>query len=250
MTTRIPAPIPAYPGPLRKVGVIGAGLMAGQFAALFAVRLDIPVVITDLDQEKVQAGLAAVRAVLDRQVRRGRLEDEWADRAVDRIVGTVGGAGFEDADWVIEAVYEDLAVKQQVMSHYESLVGPATIMATNTSSLSVQQIGSGLRRPDRLVGFHFFNPVAVMRLIEVVRTPLTDPDVMQTALATARALGKTPVSVTDTAGFLVNRLLTRVLAECWHLVEGALRWKPWSGGWTSSTPRCHPSSCWRWWDPR
>ncbi|MTD15984.1 hypothetical protein GIS00_18775 [Nakamurella sp. YIM 132087] len=210
---------PSYAGPLRKVGVIGAGTMASQLAVLFAQKLDIPVVMTDLDQARVDAGLAHAASVLDRQVSRGKIDAAAKDRALSRLEGRPQGEGFEDADWVIEAVYEDLGVKQAVMAEYEAKVGPQAILATNTSSLSVAGIGARLQRPERLVGFHFFNPVAVMRLIEVIRTPGVDEDVVQVAVGTASALGKTPVVVTDTAGFLVNRLLTRAGAAAWQLAE-------------------------------
>jgi 3-hydroxyacyl-CoA dehydrogenase len=215
-------PIPAYTGSLRTVGIIGAGTMAGQFAALFALRLDIPVLITDLDQDKLDHGLATVRSVLDRMVSRGKLDAERADQAYGRVRGTLNGEGFADADWVIEAVFEDLGVKQNVLAHYESLVGPQAILATNTSSLSVAEIGAKLQRPERLVGFHFFNPVAVMRLIEVVRTGATLPEVVATAVETAQALGKTPVVCTDTAGFIVNRVLTRAMAQAWQEAEAGV----------------------------
>lgn len=215
-------PIPEYHGPVSTVGVIGAGSMASQFAALFALRLDVPVLMSDLDADRLDAGIAKAGAVLDRMVSKGRLTAERADQARSRISGSLDPAGFAEVDWLIEAVFEDLEVKQDVMARYEAAVGPLAILATNTSSLSVAAIGARLARPERLVGFHFFNPVAVMKLIEVVKTPTVTDDVIQVAMSTAQALGKTPVLCTDTAGFLVNRLLTRVLAESWRQVEAGV----------------------------
>ncbi|MBI5160146.1 MAG: enoyl-CoA hydratase/isomerase family protein [Micrococcales bacterium] len=205
--------------PVTKVGVLGAGLMASQFALLFLRRLQVPVVITDLDQARVDRGLEHIRGEVDALLAKGRIDADEAGRLRSLISGTVDKADFADCDWVIEAVFEELAVKQQVFAEIEKHIAPDAILATNTSSLSVERIGSQLAHPERLVGFHFFNPVAVMPLIEVVRTEQTTDEALSTAMLTAAALKKTAVITRDTPGFVVNRVLAKVLGEAMHAVE-------------------------------
>ncbi|RJK92984.1 3-hydroxyacyl-CoA dehydrogenase [Vallicoccus soli] len=207
------APPSGLARPVTKVGVVGAGLMASQLALLFARRLQVPVVLTDLDQERVDRGLERVRADVQGQVAKGRLSPAAAQRVVALVTGTTDLGAFADADFVIEAVFEEMGVKQQVLSAVEAVVGPECVLATNTSSLSVTRMGSGLARPERLVGFHFFNPVAVLPLLEVVRTGRTDDATLATAFATARALRKSAVLVRDATAFVVNRLLLRAMGE-------------------------------------
>jgi 3-hydroxyacyl-CoA dehydrogenase/enoyl-CoA hydratase/carnithine racemase len=202
-----------------KVGVLGAGLMASQFALLFLRRLQVPVVITDLDQARVDKGLAYIRGELDTLLQKGRIDADERNRLEALLTGTTDKADFADCDWVIEAVFEELSIKQQVFAEIEQHVSPETVLATNTSSLSVEQIGAMLQHPERVVGFHFFNPVAVMPLIEVVKAPKTDDATLATAMATAAALKKNAVITADTPGFVVNRILAKVLGEAMHAVE-------------------------------
>jgi 3-hydroxyacyl-CoA dehydrogenase/enoyl-CoA hydratase/carnithine racemase len=213
------APDAALAQPVTKVGVIGAGLMASQFAVLFVRRLQVPVVITDLDQARVDKGLAYIRTEIDKLRDKGRISQDEANRLKALVTGTTDRADFADADWVIEAVFEELGVKQQVFADIEKYVSETAVLATNTSSLSVEQIGAKLAHPERVVGFHFFNPVAVMPLIEVVRTPHTTDAVLSTAMATAAKLKKTAVITRDTPGFVVNRVLAKVLGETMHAVD-------------------------------
>jgi 3-hydroxyacyl-CoA dehydrogenase/enoyl-CoA hydratase/carnithine racemase len=202
-----------------KVGVLGAGLMASQFALLFLRRLQVPVVITDLDQARVDKGLAYIRGELDTLLQKGRIDADERNRLDALLTGTTDKADFADCDWVIEAVFEELSIKQQVFAEIEQHVSPEAVLATNTSSLSVEQIGAMLQHPERVVGFHFFNPVAVMPLIEVVKAPKTDDGTLATAMATAAALKKNAVITADTPGFVVNRILAKVLGEAMHAVE-------------------------------
>lgn len=202
-----------------KVGVLGAGLMASQFALLFLRRLQVPVVITDLDQARVDKGLAYIRGELDTLLQKGRIDADEANRLNALLSGTTDKADFADCDWVIEAVFEELSIKQQVFAEIEQHVSAEAVLATNTSSLSVEQIGAKLAHPERVVGFHFFNPVAVMPLIEVVKAPKTDEATLATAMATAAALKKNAVITADTPGFVVNRILAKVLGEAMHAVE-------------------------------
>ena len=202
-----------------KVGVIGAGLMASQFALLFVRRLKVPVVITDLDQARVDKGVAYIHDEIQKLLDKGRITQDDANQLQALVTGTTDKADFADCDWVIEAVFEELGVKQDVFADVEQYISPEAILATNTSSLSVEQIGAKLKNPERLVGFHFFNPVAVMPLIEVVRTPHTNDESLATAMATAATLFKTAVITKDTPGFVVNRILAKVLGEAMHAVD-------------------------------
>ena len=181
------APDKSLARPVTKVGVVGAGLMAAQIALLFVRRLQVPVVMTDLDQARVDSGVGYVRAEIDKQLSRGRISPDAANRQKALITGSVAKDGFADADFVIEAVFEELAVKRQVLAEVEAVVPETCVLATNTSSLSVTAMASGLAHPERVVGFHFFNPVAVLPLVEVVRGSLTDDAAVATALAVGTA---------------------------------------------------------------
>ncbi|MFJ6026550.1 3-hydroxyacyl-CoA dehydrogenase NAD-binding domain-containing protein [Pseudarthrobacter sp. NPDC092424] len=199
--------------PVTKIGVVGAGLMAGQLALLFARQLMVPVVLTDIDQERVDKGVAYVHAEVDKLLARKRISQDAANRTRALVTGSVSKQAFVDADFVIEAVFEELAVKKQVFAELEAIVAEDCILATNTSSLSVTAMAEDLRHPERLVGFHFFNPVAVMPLLEIVRAPRTDDPVLATAFELAKALKKTGVLVKDAPAFVVNRILLRLMGE-------------------------------------
>ena len=196
-----------------KVGIIGAGLMASQFALLFLRRLQVPVVITDLDQTRIDKGLAYIRDEIAKLEDKGRIDADEANRLRGLIHGTTGKAEFQDCDFVIEAVFEEVGIKQKVFGEIEQYVAPEAILATNTSSLSVDEIGARLQHPERLVGFHFFNPVAVMPLIEIVKTPVTSEEALATAFVVAKKLRKNAVLTADAPGFVVNRLLAKVMGE-------------------------------------
>ncbi|WP_411558349.1 3-hydroxyacyl-CoA dehydrogenase NAD-binding domain-containing protein [Plantibacter sp. MPB07] len=202
-----------------KVGIIGAGLMASQFALLFLRRLQVPVVITDLDQGHVDAGVARIHGEIDTLRGKGRISPDESNRLKALLSGTTDKADFADCDWVIEAVFEEVGVKQSVFAEVEQYVSEQAVLATNTSSLSVEEIGAKLAHPERLVGFHFFNPVAVMPLLEVVRTPQTDDETLATAFATAAKLKKSAILTADAPGFIVNRLLAKVMGEAAHALD-------------------------------
>ena len=213
------APDKALAKKVSKVGVIGAGLMASQFALLFVRRLKVPVIITDLDQSRVDKGLEYITGEIDKLRAKGRISADETNRLKALVSGTTDKKDFADCDWVIEAVFEELAVKQQVFADVEQFIAADAILATNTSSLSVEQIGAKLQHPERVVGFHFFNPVAVMPLIEVVKTASTTEEALSTAMVTAAALRKNAVITTDTPGFVVNRVLAKLLGENMHALE-------------------------------
>jgi 3-hydroxyacyl-CoA dehydrogenase/enoyl-CoA hydratase/carnithine racemase len=212
---RHPSMVPPETRPARvgRVGVVGAGLMAAQLAVLFLTRLRVPVMISDVDRERVQRGLEHVRGELAQRVERGRLSPHEAGQLGELVTGRVGTSGFEDCDLVIEAVFEEIGVKRRVFADLERVVRPDCILATNTSSLLVTEMAEGLRHPERVVGIHFFNPVAAMPLVEIVRTGATSDRALATAFELARRLGKTPVGARDSSGFVVNRVLGAVLSE-------------------------------------
>jgi 3-hydroxyacyl-CoA dehydrogenase/enoyl-CoA hydratase/carnithine racemase len=213
------APDRSLARPVTKVGIVGAGLMAAQIALLFARRLQVPVVMTDLDQARVDAGVAYVHGEVAKLAARGRLSPDAAGRLTALVTGSVSKAPFADADFVIEAVFEELTVKKQVFAEVEAIVSAQCVLATNTSSLSVSAMAGGLARPERVVGFHFFNPVAVLPLVEVVRGAATDDGALATALAVGQGLKKNCVIVADRPAFVVNRLLTRFLGDITRSVD-------------------------------
>ncbi|MGO2663711.1 3-hydroxyacyl-CoA dehydrogenase NAD-binding domain-containing protein [Mycetocola reblochoni] len=198
---------------VNRVGIVGAGLMASQFAVLFLRRLQVPVIITDVDQNRVDAGVERIRADIDALHDKGRISRDERNRLSVLVSGTTDHADFAGCDWVIEAVFEELSVKQDVFRSIEQHVSPDTVLATNTSSLSVSEIGSVLTHPERLIGFHFFNPVAIMPLVELVRASQSDDAAIATGFAVAKALKKNAVLVADAPGFVVNRLLAKVMGE-------------------------------------
>jgi len=213
------APSSALARDVTKVGIVGAGLMASQLALLFARRLEVPVVLTDLDQTRVDKGVGYVHAELDKQLAKGRLDPGKAAKAKSLVSGSVDKAAFADADFVIEAVFEDLGVKKQVWAELEKIVRPDCVLATNTSSLSVTAMAADLEHPERVVGFHFFNPVAVLPLLEIVRGSGTDDATLATAFAIGKQLKKSCVLVSDAPAFVVNRILTRLLGEIFAAVD-------------------------------
>lgn len=214
------APDRSLARPVTKVGVVGAGLMASQLALLFLRRLEVPVVLTDIDRERVDRGVGYVRAEIDKLLGRGRISQDKANRLKALVTGVLDKAeGFADADFVIEAVFEEMSVKQKVFAEVEAVAPAHAVLATNTSSLSVSEMAPGLRHPERVVGFHFFNPVAVLPLLEIVRGEATDDASLATAFAVAKKLKKTAVLVKDAPAFVVNRVLTRFMGEIQNVID-------------------------------
>ncbi|MET7881014.1 3-hydroxyacyl-CoA dehydrogenase NAD-binding domain-containing protein [Micromonospora profundi] len=202
-----------------KVGIVGAGLMASQLALLFARRLQVPVVMSDLDQSRVDKGVGYVHTQIEKAVSKGRMDKGTAAKLYGLVSGTVDKSAFADADFVIEAVFEDLGVKKQVWAELEKIVSPEAVLATNTSSLSITEMAADLEHPERVVGFHFFNPVAVLPLLEIVRGERTDDATLATAFAVSKQLKKSSVLVKDAPAFVVNRLLTRFLGTVFAAVD-------------------------------
>jgi 3-hydroxyacyl-CoA dehydrogenase/enoyl-CoA hydratase/carnithine racemase len=218
--TKLGVGIPdAEPRRIERVGIVGAGLMATQLATLFLRRLEVPVVLTDVDSGRAEAAVATVRGDLDALVAKGRL---GAGKA--RFLGSIVTDGddpeaYAGCDVVLEAVFEEMAVKHEVLAAVEAVVSPECLLVTNTSSLSVTEMGQALDHPERMVGLHFFNPVAILPLVEVVRTPATDDTSLGTAWDVVRRLRKRGVLVGDAPGFVVNRMLTRQSSVLFDAVE-------------------------------
>jgi 3-hydroxyacyl-CoA dehydrogenase/enoyl-CoA hydratase/carnithine racemase len=188
----------AQPRRVQKVGIVGAGLMARQIAELFVKRLEVPLVIRDVKQELVDEAVAELGS---------------------SVTGGAGYDGFEGCDLVLEAVFEELEVKKQVFAELETVVSDECILATNTSALSITDMAAELRRPERVAGMHFFNPVALMPLLEVVRAEETSDEALATVWAAGEQLRKRPILVEDAPGFVVNRVLTRMTRVIMDAVE-------------------------------
>jgi 3-hydroxyacyl-CoA dehydrogenase/enoyl-CoA hydratase/carnithine racemase len=226
------APDVALARQVRTVGLIGAGLMASQLALHICRQLRVPVILSDLDQRQVDKGLAWIRDQVAALEGKGQLSADDVALITNSITGSVDKADLGAADLVIEAVFEDLGVKTAVLAEVEPWLRPDCVMATNTSSLSLATMGAVLAHPGRFVGMHFFNPVARMPLLEIIRAANTDDVTLATAFAMGKQLGKSCVLVQDAPGFVVNRLLTRMYVELMKtidegtpavLADGALR---------------------------
>lgn len=203
---------------IQKVGVVGCGLM-GHGIAQVAAQAGMTVVVRETEQAALDRGIGRIEKSLAKLVEKQKLSQADADAARKRLSGTLELAGLKDCDLVVEAIVEDMAVKAPLYAELGKLCKPSTILATNTSSFSVAEMGTASGRPDRMVGLHFFNPVQLMKLVEVVRTPATSEDAFAEALAFGEAVGKVTVAASDTPGFIVNRLLLPYMLEAMRLVE-------------------------------
>ncbi len=207
------APKAALARKVTRVGVVGAGLMASQLALLILRNLKVPVHITDLDQARVDKGLAWIHNELDTLVAKKRMRAEEAGWLKQILTGSTNNKDFAPCDFIIEAVFEEMEIKRKLFTELETIISPECILATNTSSLSVTNMSDHLKNPERVIGFHFFNPVAVMPLLEIARTPHTDDATTATAVVIGKELKKTMVIVKDAPAFVVNRLLMRFMGE-------------------------------------
>lgn len=209
------------PRGIDRVGVVGAGTMGGGIALSF-VATGLPVTLVEADSQALERGVARIRATLDASVARGSLDEAERDRRLALIAPTTDLSALADADLVVEAAYEDMAVKRDIFARLDALAKPGAILATNTSYLDVDAIASATTRPGDVLGLHFFSPANVMRLLEVVRGGNTAPDVLATAVALARRIGKIPVVAGVCHGFIGNRMLAARSAELENLLlEGA-----------------------------
>ncbi|KQT70016.1 MULTISPECIES: 3-hydroxyacyl-CoA dehydrogenase NAD-binding domain-containing protein [unclassified Aureimonas] len=227
--TRAAAKLPGLPPGTRprriaRIGVVGAGTMGGGLATAF-LAAGLPVTLVETGREALDRGVSTLRAGLEASAAKGKLRPEEVGQRMARLTPSLALADLADCDLVIEAVFETMAVKREVFAKLDAIVRPDTILATNTSYLDVNQIAAASRLPERVVGLHFFTPVPVMKLVEVVSARTTAPDVLATAMALARTLGKVAVSVGASDGFVGNRMLRARRVEADRLIlEGAMPW--------------------------
>jgi 3-hydroxybutyryl-CoA dehydrogenase len=203
---------------IRAVGIIGCGQM-GRGIARICTQSGFKVLISDISQTLLQKGLTAIAASLDRNIRKGIIQPSYKDVILARILGTTNNEEHHDCDLVIEAIIEDLEVKKRVFYTLDQICKAYTLLATNTSSLSVSEITTTTSRPDRVLGLHFFNPVPAMKLMEIVRTDATGKDTVDAGKAFGESLGKTVVVVQDSPGFIVNRLMVPQILNAIYMVE-------------------------------
>ncbi|MGD0923391.1 MAG: 3-hydroxybutyryl-CoA dehydrogenase [Terriglobia bacterium] len=203
---------------IRKVGVVGCGLMGSGISQAAAVA-GLPTVVLEVSQQLLDKGLASIDRSLSKFIEKGELSDQQKSQAVARLQPTLSLDDFADCDLVIEAIVENLERKKQLFSELDRIVKPEAILASNTSSISITELMMATRRPTRFLGLHFFNPVPLMKLAEVVKTVVTEPEIVELGLGFARRLGKTPILTTDRAGFIVNRLLIPYLLDAVRAFE-------------------------------
>ncbi len=206
---------------IQTVAVLGCGLMGSGIAEV-AARAGYRTWVREVSDELCERGVKAITRSLDRAVEKGKLDAALRDQTLDRIQTTTSLADLADADLVIEAVTEDLETKNAMLRELDDICPPETIFASNTSSLTIAAMAAATKRPDRVVGLHFFNPVPVMKLVEVVRTIATSDETFRTAFAFAQSLGKEPIEARDTSGFIVNRLLVPYMLDAIRCLESGL----------------------------
>jgi 3-hydroxybutyryl-CoA dehydrogenase len=204
--------------PIEKVGVVGCGLM-GSGIAQVAAQAGCQVVVREVSDELVAKGLKNIEKNLQRLVEKGSLTETQRDQVRGRLRGTTSLNDLRDVDLVIEAIIEQLPAKKELFGELDKSCPKATIFASNTSSICITEMATATERPDRFLGLHFFNPVPVMKLVEVIRTIATDPQVFEEVVAFAGRLGKTPVRTSDRTGFIVNRLLVPYLLDAIRALE-------------------------------
>ncbi len=205
---------------IRKVGVVGAGTMGNGIAQVFATA-GYNVVMRDIKDEFIARGLATIRKSLERMASRAKITPEAKDAALGRIEATTEMNALADCDLVIEAALEEVTVKSQIFRELDAIVKPGAILATNTSSISVTKVAAATKRPDHVIGMHFFNPVPMMQLVEVIRALQTSDEVCRITEEVSRKVGKTPHTVKDSYGFVGNRVLIPMINEAINcLYEG------------------------------
>ncbi len=206
---------------IKKVGVLGCGLM-GSGVAQTAAQSGYEVVVREINQELLDKGLGRIKDFLSRGVEREKLSQSDMDETLSKIAGTTELSDLSDCDIVIEVIIENMELKAELFKELSEVCKPETIFASNTSSLSITEMASHTNRPDKMVGLHFFNPVPLMKLVEVARSVSTSTESFDTVYEFAKSLGKTPVKCSDSTGFIVNRLLVPYLLDCVRQLENGL----------------------------
>lgn len=204
---------------IKKICVLGAGLM-GSGIAQVAAETGFDVSLRDIEDRFVQSGLNNIRKNYERAISKGKMKKEQTDPILARIQGTVDlAAAVKGAEIVIEAVIENMELKKRVYQELDPLCVPGTILASNTSGLSITEIASVTKRPDRVIGMHFFNPVPVMKLVEIIRGQSTGEETFQVVRALAEKMGKTPIAINEAPGFAVNRILVPMMNEAIFVLQ-------------------------------
>ena len=203
---------------IKKVGVLGCGLM-GSGVAEVAARAGFTTIVREVSEELLDKGRARIQKSLGRAIKKGKLEEAEGEVILSRISGVVELDDLAECDLVVEAIVENIEAKRQTFEALDETVKKSALFASNTSSLTITQIAMATSRPDRFLGLHFFNPVPVMKLVEVVRTLMTSDESMDRAMAFVRSLGKEPVACRDNSGFIVNRLLVPYLLDAVRAFE-------------------------------
>ena len=202
---------------IKTFGVIGAGQMGAGIAQV-AAQVGFDVIMRDIEQHFVDGGMAKIEKGLGKQVAKDRMEQEEMDAVLGRIRGTVDVAPLADADFVVEAAIENVDLKKQIFKELDELCRPEVVLATNTSSISITEIGAATGRPDKVIGMHFMNPVPVMKLVEIIRGLATSDETYQAVHDMAVRMGKTPAEVNDFPGFVSNRVLLPMINEAIYCV--------------------------------
>ncbi len=205
---------------IKKVGVLGAGVMGNGIAQAFA-QAGYEVVMRDIEDRFVEGGMKRITKNLDRSVEKGRISAEDKEAVLSRIKGSTDMNDLKDMDFIVEAIIEDAGLKRKVFKELDELCGKETIFASNTSSISITELAASTSRPDKFIGMHFFNPVPVMKLVEVIRGIATSDETAQAVIELSKKLGKEPVEVSDYPGFVSNRVLMPMINEAVYcLMEG------------------------------
>lgn len=204
---------------IKRIGVVGAGAM-GNGIAQVAAQIGCDVVMRDIEMKFVEGGMKKIEGFLSRSVEKGKMDSKEKDTIIGRIRGTTDMDDLKEVDFVVEAVLEDMDLKKRVFKELDELCRPGVILATNTSSMSITEIGASTKRPDKVCGMHFFNPVPLMRLVEIIRGYSTTDETIQTTTELAQKMGKVTVEVKkDSPGFIVNRILIPHFLEAVKIVE-------------------------------
>ena len=197
---------------MKKVFVLGAGTMGAGIVQAFAQK-GFEVIVRDIKDEFVQRGIAGITKGLDKQVAKGKMTEEDKEAILSRISGTTDMNLAADCDLVVEAAVENMKIKKEIFAELDSICKPETILASNTSSLSITEVASATKRADKVIGMHFFNPAPVMKLVEVIRGAETSQETFDAVKEMSEAIGKTPVEVSEAPGFVVNRILIPMINE-------------------------------------
>ncbi len=206
---------------IKKVGVVGCGLMGAGIAQTCA-QSGYQVTVSEINDELLNKGLGMIKTQLARSVEKGKLAKEDGEAILARLKGTTNTEDFADCDVVVEAVVENMDLKKRIFAELDRICPAHAVLATNTSCLSVTEIAMATKRPDRVIGTHFFNPVPVMKLLEIVTTIVSSEETLNTAKGLGKSLGKTVIVAKDTPAFIVNRLLTPLMLEAVRVLEAGL----------------------------